>query len=278
MILGGGITGRLAGYLWPSASILERNSEEKSNQLTRMWGTNYLWEPLPGFDCPPFKVTTEIDGQIATKDAILRYKEKIGKASESQESWGLQFQHVTTGYEFNHVPRGQLVPSFAVDRIDLSNQRVHAGDRMVEYSMLISTVPMSTLVSLVGFLKSDLIDRHLHHQPIYISLHKQLPEEEPSRDMYVNYLTDESTPVYRYCIRDGLQHAEQLAKTDRTTIVVNPGKIYYSTIAQSFLRVLRKRNVFCFGRFATWNSNELVHETYKKLRDFREAGRYETME
>ena len=45
-----------------------------------------------------------------------------------------------------------------------------------------------------------------------------------------------------------------------------PGKIYPFKHAAWFQNELRQYDIHCFGRYATWDSNELVHHTVRQLR------------
>lgn len=273
VILGGGITGRLAASLWPEAPVLERLPAAKAENLTRLWGTNYLWEPLPGFRCKNFPVTTHVDSAPATEASILAYKNKVGKAAEARDDWGLQFTEKTTGYDLLKVPTCKLVPEFDVQKIDLRNRIVFSSTGLQTYSVLICTLPLSKLVQLVGLMDSEEADRHFPSRPIYIEVVSP-PRIQSAEGIYVNYCSDPSTPFYRSCLRDRLLHRESLEELPETKIRIVPGKILRSQAASPILQYLREHDVYCFGRFACWETNELVHETFRKLKAFKETGSY----
>lgn len=270
VVLGGGISGRLVKFVYPEATVLERNPETKATNLTRMWGTNYLWEPLEGIPCHDFPVVTYVDGRPGTERSISRYKRKIGKP-EDVGNWGLQFEPETTGWDFDKIPDVKVQYECDVKRIDLEARTLtiwHGqSQQVIPYDVLVSTIPLNILCNLA----------HLHHlpyetmfksSPIYIQVEPMPSIFERARHgmLYVNYCSDPTLAQYRYCDRDGLRHTEYLRKPERFAVCVQPGKIRYSALVDPLLAHLRERGVEFFGRFAKWEPNELVHETYKNIR------------
>ena len=43
------------------------------------------------------------------------------------------------------------------------------------------------------------------------------------------------------------------------------GKIYPNPTSELVLESLEKENIFCFGRFARWDPEELLHDTVKQI-------------
>jgi len=110
-------------------------------------------------------------------------------------------------------------------------------------------------------------------KPIYIKVEPTPAEyfQVNQERMYVNYLSDPTDPRYRYCDREGVRHTEFIEQQDKVRIVVRPGKIKDSPLAKTLLDVLQSHGVVCFGRFARWEPNELVHETFRRLREWGQS-------
>jgi hypothetical protein len=230
-----------------------------------MWGTNYLWEPLEGIPCRSFRVVTHVDGKPGTEESISRYKRKIGKPEDIGD-WGLQFEAETTGYDFEAVPNVKIEYECDVREISLKRRTLlidHGSSTSVAtYDMLISTIPLNIFCNLAK----------LHYLP-YKTMFKSSPiyfQVEPTEthpeDLYVNYVSDHTLPVYRWCDRDGMRHYEFLRQPNKAAVCISPGKIRYSPLIEELLVRLHGHGVRFFGRFAKWEPNELVHETYKQIR------------
>lgn len=276
IILGGGISGRLLRFVLGEGLVLERNVERKANNLTRMWGTNYLWEPLDGIACEPFPVTTHVDGKPGTPRSIARYKRKIGKPEDIGD-WGLQFKENTVGYNIAKMPDVPIMFVANVVRIDLSNRLLHVVigtdpvPRVLNYRVLFSTIPLNTLVYLAQLSGRIPMDTAFRHHPIYVRVEDPEPEEVWTEGMYVNYNSDPTVPWYRMCVRDSKVHREFLSDPVGNKIRIYPGKIRPSPLIKGILEKLQRYDVYCFGRFARWEPNELVHETYKRIRRWKSA-------
>ena len=91
----------------------------------------------------------------------------------------------------------------------------------------------------------------------------------PPTTWYVNYVSDPDVPPYRYTDRDGKRHYEGLTGMGKIpTRKISPGKIYPNPVAPVILESLERENIFCFGRFARWDPEELLHTTYDSIRDW----------
>lgn len=274
LILGGGITGRLARIVLGAGSVLEKAGPKQAQNLTRMFGTNYLWEPLEGFACRKFDVYTTVDGKVGTIDSIKRYKRKIGKPEDIGQ-WGLQFEYHTQGYDFVETPSCPILYDAEVTSIDLDRREVRAcgksqdGEAPLQfcfsYTHLINTLPLNRFTELAGLGARFPLVTALKSSAIYIKVDgvKTLPDM-----VHVNYFSDPLIPEYRNCLRDNLRHVEYLQQPKGPSICLAPGKIRMSPLTAGLLEHLESRNVYCFGRFARWEPNELVHETFKQLQRF----------
>jgi hypothetical protein len=273
-IIGGGITGRLAGQLWPDVLVLEKRSAKHSSGLTRSWGTNYLWKPLPGdsFRHRQFLVITTVDGQPATEASILAYKEKIGKATEARDDWGLQFRHVSVGYDLLSYPTCQMLGGSEIFDIDTYSKIIRytfgTSVRQQAYDELISTIPLPQMISRCA---GQWGREYFPSNPIFVTVQKATGL---ATEVRVNYISDPSVPHYRECYRDGTHQLESIVPIPDCKTILYPGKINRSSVSAECLEKLRQAGIYCFGRYATWEPNELVHQTYDKLLAFKERREY----
>jgi hypothetical protein len=278
LVIGGGITGRLAGHVITDAQIFDWGPPPRTagSGLTRSFGTNYLWEPIGGLECRSFQVITEVDGQEANEDSVARYKAKIGKGYDM--AWGDQFLNVSVGYDLVQQPDVQVQYNKRAVSINPDKRRVVWGDgRVTPYDVLLSTIP---LYALIGLLREHVLGETLlrnigsafKFDPIFVRVSpRPLDAKYPPETVYVNYLSDPRVPAYRICDRDGSRHYESLTGGGVIpTKKIVPGKIHPIDRAslESAHTALSSYGIRCFGRFAAWNPNELVHQTYHQILNF----------
>jgi hypothetical protein len=265
--IGGGISGHLVKLRIPKARVLD--FRRSPTPMTRQFGGNYLWEPLPGVTCRSFQVITTVDGHPPDEEAVIRYKRKIGKGLDS--NWTQQFRHQMVGYDIVDWPRKLDIDyGHIVKAIDPEKRFIHAdgpaGPCHIPYDVLLSTVP---LYGLVGMLPSSIRGPALAYAPIYVTTTSIPPDAPPTPEgaWLVNYISDPKVPAYRTTDRDGARHYESLVQTGVPTKRIAPGKVYPDPAATEFVNMLAHVfGIYCFGRFATWNPEELVHETDANIR------------
>lgn len=278
IVIGGGITGRLVQWLYPTAVVYDWRTAADGSKLTRLYGANYLWEPIEGLTCHPLSVTTHVDWAPARLDSIRRYKDKIGKGDETPVEWGRQFDLHTTGWDLEGVPSSTITYEARVIYIDVEAQRIgvqFGAAREISdlsYDVLVSTIPQYALYRLLRpeRLWPPLPADEWMYRPIYVRV-MPVPPDSPvtsSDHLYVNYLSNPDITAYRFTDRNGERHYESLTKFSglRPQRTLVPGKIYPATSAEYFRARLERFNIYCFGRYATWNPNELVHETVMDIR------------
>ena len=267
VVIGGGITGRLVQACIPHAKVLDWIKQPKPGRnLTRMYGANYLWKPLQGIECRKFTVITHVDGVAANYESIRRYKEKIGKTFD-QAHWDAQFKTVMEGYDIVSMPDANISYECRVKEIFLKDKRILLSTGVdIEYDILISTIPLYALMDMCNIPQK----RPFQYKPIFIRIEdRPLEAPYPPTTWYVNYVSDPDVPPYRYTDRDGKRHYEGLTGMGKIpTRKISPGKIYPNPVAPVILESLERENIFCFGRFARWDPEELLHTTYDSIRDW----------
>lgn len=265
VVIGGGITGQLIQRAVPSAIILDYRSASIPI-LTRAYGANYLWEPLEGIQCSAFPVITHIDHVPATPDSIRAYKKRINKEEEDQSTWAAQFKESTIGYEISEDIQANIRWGSHVQSIDIPLKKVILLNGDIEfYDILVSTIP---LYALMRMLPSP-FRLSLQWKPIYVTTRVIWTQGTWGRPgMYVNYITEGD--IYRHTIRHGLEeHMESMKSlphpaSDPCRKLI-PGKIWDHPETTAMRKYLEANNIHCFGRYATWNSNELVHQTWNNI-------------
>lgn len=270
-VIGGGITGRLINFLIPLAVVYDWMPEPRTMKpLTRNFGANYLWAPLPGIPCNAFRVITHIDGREPTLDAVIRYKNKIGKTHDI-DGWERQFQPEMIGFDFDKLPDVPVRYDHRVTQIDVNHHVLHfAKQGEVRYDTLISTIPLYALLSLADRAEPP---GGLRYKPIYFKVTPRPPDAPfPPETMYVNYISDEKIGPYRFCDRGRERHYESIVPYDGpSTRRIAPGKIYPNPYVNETLTLLESYDIHTFGRYGSWAPDELVHETYQQIVDWRAA-------
>lgn len=271
IVIGGGPVGQLFKWAVPSAEVFEFRPPPVEKVTTRNWGANYLWAPIPGIECRSFKVITHINGAPATRASILDYKRKVGKHTEPDGDWEAQFRTESIGYEMVNYLDVPVNWGQGVERIDYLNKCVYMSSGRVEfYDALIATLPMYTTLAMCGW-----HDREVwRYTPIYVKVTKRpLDAAYPSDVLYVNYITSDSSPVYRATDRDGQRHFEALERLPGhpdTVRKLTPGKIWPHSRQGYYTKMLAAHNIFTFGRYGSWNSSELMHQTWERIVTWRE--------
>ena len=270
-VIGGGITGRLVQFQIPDAVVYDWKTEPRSRVLTRDNGANYLWEPIPGIPCREFTVITHIDGKPATRLSASRYKAKIGKLDDMNFDWERQFRLEMPGYDFLELPPSSITYGHRVEFIDPHQRSIlFANNVHTTYDYLVSTIPLYALLSLLQWRQPV---GELKYRPIFNKQMGRPPDAPfPIETMYVNYLSDPTVPPYRYCDRDGARHWESIEPFAGAGVRrLAPGKIYAHDEVPDILDRLAHFKIRTFGRYASWNPDELIHETWARIHNWRKT-------
>jgi hypothetical protein len=267
LILGGGFVGQLIHTVFPHGTVLDWRAAPRNGETmvqNRSFGPQYLWQPLEGFDCTPFKIFTTVDGAFARPENVARYKAKVGKGHETD--WGMQFETVTTGYDIA-MPDVPVSYGHRATHIDVASRTVYFdGQPPRVYSRLFSTIPLYALFELLGHVD---IAQDFSYAPIFVA--SGYDQRRPSNgSMWVDYRSQPADPVYRVTSRHGTMHEEALQPlAPRSCRRIIPGKLYPHAHVAAMHAVLASYNIFCFGRYATWDGDELAHQTYDKIRSWQ---------
>lgn len=279
LIIGGGQVGLVAQRHLPDAMILDWGPPPKHPTPVAQWGAIYWWEPIADIPCQSFEVLTTIDDGVPTPDAILAYKRRVGKGVEVQtrpDAVARQFQLKSKGYRPAEIVkprrityRAQVLHVRPFDQeVELSN-----GTRY-RYKSLISTIPLPALLKMLpphAVTRWDVPNLEFRSRPIYVSVSPG--GGLPATYMHVNYLTG-PTGAYRETKHlNGDVHREYSDPwhSDLPTRKLVPGRIYDHVEAVPLVEWLEDIGIHCFGRYARWDSDELLHMTDADLRDFAQG-------
>jgi hypothetical protein len=210
-----------------------------------------------------FPVITHVDGSPASRESVMAYKTKIGKSRDMSANWAEQFQVQMTGYDCT-FPEPRIDHGRAVERIDVSRKELHLRNgNVLTYDVLVSTIPLYALLRMLDIV----LGVPFRYDPIFIKVADRPPDAPyPVNIVYVNYLTDPTVSPYRFTDREGQRHYESLSPmTGGTCRKIIPGKIHPNIRTVSAVANLERLNIFCFGRFAAWLPEELIHETYERI-------------
>jgi hypothetical protein len=272
IILGGGFIGQLIHVMFPKARVFDWRPKAPSKS-SRSFGPQYLWESIEELPCKRFDVLTTIDGEMPTPDAIFAYKQKVGKEQDGGDCLA-QFRPHMNGWDCQ-LPEPRVEYGRHVIRIDTNQKLLDLQGGTVErYDILLNTIPLYALLSICGHAHTI---RHFRYKPIYMSYLPHISEHNPAplREMHVNYISVPDTSIYRETIRDGQLFRESLEPNGYQVLIpsikLTPGKIYPNPDAGTYLDQLARDDIFCYGRYATWDSDELAHRTLANVRAFKKA-------
>jgi len=264
VVIGGGFVGQMVQHAIPTARVLDARTVAPIDHLDTRIGPQYLWEPLPGCRSISFPVITTVDAKPPTPESILAYKRKIGKENDGGD-WGLQFQHYSHGWH-SFLPRPRVEYNSRLTMMDLVGKSLGYGDwQTAEFDILINTLPLPFFLQ-TCILGPTYRDPFLW-DPIYMLWE---PVHDPKEGMFLNYRSHPEDPWYRDTTNGSKIFRESLTEQPGTK-AVNPGKIHHNRDSESVLAQLSVYDCFCFGRFATWRPDELAHETWKQIVEWKEA-------
>jgi hypothetical protein len=267
LVIGGGINGRMVQHIIPSATVLDWSGPPTGDPTPKFYGANYLWRPIPGVACRHVEVRTTIDGKTPTVEGIRAYKKRIGKEHELTAPGELtllqmtQFKPSMDGYEIERWPASRITYAARVSSISAEHRQIRVNDSTLNYDLLVSTIPLPSILSMMGQRGLNGIFRS---QKIKVRVR---PTTTPFGDglLWVDYVTDPAFEEYRRTVRGQEIHDETLGNFPGEQRVLTPGKIWDTPRSQEFLEELESRDIYCFGRYGAWRSDELVHHTVKRI-------------
>jgi len=264
VVIGGGFVGQLVQWAIPEARILDWRNRAPTDHLETRVGPRYLWEPIPGVPSKSFEVVTTIDGLPACPESILAYKKKVGKESDGGD-WGLQFRHHTTGFH-SQLPVPSIEFGKRVVEINHRSRLLWTGDNeMVNYDWLVSTIPLPALLDIFGSIHST----SFKSQVIYMTQTRD-DSVEMGNAMWMNYISDPGTPIYRVTSLLQERFRESLVRIEPNSLKIMPGKIFTHPGSEQLISQLTSLRCQCFGRFGTWRPDELAHETWSHIVAWRD--------
>jgi hypothetical protein len=265
VVIGGGFVGQLIQLAVPSARVLDWRKTAPANHLETRMGPQYLWEPIPGVPSDSFPVTTLVDGQPPTPETILAYKKKIGKEEDGGD-WGLQFQHKTVGWD-SRLPVPRVEYGRTVRMVDLQDHMLGMEDwSTIKYDILINTIPLPAFLELM--IVGPQYREGFRSDPIYMTQTPSLVEEEAVPGMTLDYCSRPDDACYRRTtVATGvarLEYAESLSPIPGSKKIL-PGKIHPNPESGVLIATIASYDCFSFGRFATWQPDELAHQTWHDI-------------
>jgi hypothetical protein len=265
VVIGGGFVGQLIQLAVPSARVLDWRKTAPANHLETRMGPQYLWEPIPGVPSDSFPVTTLVDGNEPTTEAILAYKKKIGKEDDGGD-WGLQFRHKTVGWTSN-LPMPRVEYGRTVRMVDLGGHMLGMEDwTTISYDILINTIPLPAFLELM--IVGPQFREGFKFDPIYMSQEPWMHDEEVEPGMTLNYSSVPDDPCYRRTtVETGhvrMTFNESLSPFPNSKKIL-PGKIHPNRESELLIATLATYDCFSFGRYATWQPDELAHQTWHDI-------------
>jgi len=267
VILGAGITGRLAKIMFPEALILE--SKKPDDVYTSELGVCISIVPIPELSNNKYTRYISIDNQKPTIELINKYKKKISREGEMSYGDMRQFEPEQIVYN-QELPKNLNIEfDTLVLNVDLDTKTLKTTKETIKYDHLISTIPLINLVKISDLFTNfkESASTFLMHRPIYLSRSAIAIEPGIIRE---NYITDPETPVYRENYFSGLKNQESLFKLPNA-FKIYPGKIYPNSYVTHILDDLASYGVQCAGRYAQWDNRIHLWNVYSQLKYLREV-------
>jgi hypothetical protein len=76
--------------------------------------------------------------------------------------------------------------------------------------------------------------------------------------------------LYRETFTGTTKFVESLSPQPHSKKII-PGKIHPHSESEILLVTLKTYDCYCFGRFATWRPDELAHETWQQIEEWKES-------
>lgn len=267
VILGAGITGRLAKIMFPEAIILE--SKKAEDVYTSELGVCISIVPIPELSNNKYTRYISIDNQTPTLELIGKYKKKI--ARDDAMSYGDYRQFEPEQIVYNQELPKNLNIEFdtLVTQVNLDSKIIRTPKESIAYDILISTIPLINLVQISDLFTNfkESASTFLMHRPIYLTRTNVAIEPGIIRE---NYITDPETPTYRENYFNGLKNQESLFKLTNA-FKIYPGKIYPNSYVPHIISDLESYGVFCAGRYAQWDNRIHLWNVYSQLQFLRGA-------
>jgi len=292
VIVGAGVTGRIAKVMRPEALLLE-TAFEGQQRIAAMVGINYLHEEVPelvtrhinvytgyspnGFDGEQYPLNP---GDLKTLDGVtmMRYQRKCrgwGQSTRPQDGdahidkRGTRYQHCKRAWAYD-LPEVEIEWDSHVAEIRPAQHSlcyIHKGKSWItKYDVLIWTAPLNALFGAMGFDPTTLTleGRPIFYKSMICQNYTALREA-----IVVEYVPDENTPIYRrsvyYTESKIAVSVEAMQKVDGFEKFW-PGKIDASDEARYLEEICRSHDIILAGRFARWDPDELTHHTAERLR------------
>jgi hypothetical protein len=270
VILGAGIIGGFAKKLIPEAVLYERKAEGDSNYTCNFLTGNLSRVVVPELECEKKIMRSYINGERPSISAIREYKaSKSGAGSDLSYGDMKQFIFEQIVYEVK-LPQVEVNFGKDVESISPISKQIKFKDGTeINYGCIISTIPLKSLVGLIDFLKEYHVGSFFTAKPIFYKEYAGGNEDLPGDVICVNYLANNSTPLYRQVETKWSKSEESFYKMDGA-IQILPGKIIPSTQAEDVANDLHLYGIYSYGRYGRWRATEHIHETFKNLRRFSE--------
>lgn len=270
VIIGAQWAGIVAKLVFRDAGIYEPLSGHKSRKLLA-WGKT-IEQPIPGIKSIPVRAIFHIDGRPATDDSVYRYHVKTGLLLNAFPVEGMRHHVQSVPVSLMQSINYDYVPI----KIDGDAKQIHFYNKStVDYDILIWTNTLTSLIEVFspGMLNlDDFVSR-----PIFIRVSVRPPDAIYGEDVYyVNWITEQSIPCFEYCDLAGQRYyfgftSMSLVPNKKLT----PGMMVPSKVAKGLMSIFLEKNIYCVGKFATWDYGLRLHTVHSKLNALSEEIGYE---
>lgn len=259
LVLGAGVSGLLAAARWPNAVVLER---QPASTPPILWATFYSHRYIPKFAERPLTVRTRVAGSGGPAEYALKVYGDSGVPVSLSSVAPVAEMHEWDGRQLLSVADGRVRTECEVAHIDVSARKlVLRGGEQVWYDWLISTIPLPSLLRLIGAGEGVATFRSL---PIFLRRRTAEPAA-PAGEQWVTYWPGPEVAYYRTSQRGRQLTEEHLYPCPGPVIVLLPGKIFQHSVAAEWVKRLEGDRIISLGRYAEWKPKLLSHQTWERL-------------
>jgi len=270
VILGGGLSGKIAKYLLRGKNVLI------GSQPTFNYGLFYVHRFLNNDltqDKIRIRTVTDYPGTNAHEEYCMRTRGHNLDLNLSID----RVQENAIGWRLNKKALPYIDLEAKVTEIDVAGKCItFKGDKVsgkIKYDVLINTIPLPDFIRLLneGFRSWDMAkfiyDTKFDAIPVGLK-YKRFPNKDLACDVKVVYLPSDDPKAYRASGNDEFSVYEYSfafgdnAENKIYDKVLYPGKLIHSDNTPEILQVLKDNSIYSVGRYAKWDQRVLVHDAY----------------
>ena len=263
VILGAGLSGRIAKYIFGDSAILLGELQENIQPF--FYVHEFLDEKLTH---EKVKISKSIQGLSKKNFQELRerYLAKTGRVGAEDTSFR---EEEIEGWLLDETVLPKLDVQGWVNYIGLDEKKLWLSEKDFQsFDALINTIPLPKLLELTGIESSKERFKHFLIGLIQVPCYK-------TEEILVEFF-----PRRAWQYRSTIWKGKEVLEFSEASVgkvfqrmefgqVLDPGKILPEPSAVEVMRGLETYNVHCLGRYACWESRMMVHDVYRRAKELK---------